>query len=60
MQPERTFAAMDRDDREVAEFARRHDLTEEQARRVLHEHGADESKWNETARSLIHFLRSPS
>ena len=46
-------------DREVRRFALRHGLTEEQARRVLEEHGEDESRWSEAARSLIHFLKSP-
>ena len=45
---------------EVEAFALRHDLTDEQARRVLTEHGPDESTWGETARSLLHFLKAPS
>jgi hypothetical protein len=45
---------------EIRAFALKHDLTEEQARRVLDEHGADEGSWGETARSLIHFLKAPS
>jgi hypothetical protein len=45
---------------EVDAFALRHGLTVEQARRVLDEHGADESAWGETARSLLHFLKAPS
>lgn len=45
---------------EVRAFARRHGLTEEQARSVLDEHGEDESAWSDTARNLIHFLKSPS
>jgi hypothetical protein len=44
----------------VQAFARRHALSEDQARRVLSEHGADETAWDETARSLIHFLKAPS
>jgi len=47
-------------DEEVRAFAARHALTEQQARRVLDEHGADESTWGDTARSLIHFLKAPS
>jgi hypothetical protein len=47
-------------DQEVLAFALKHDLTEEQARRVLDEHGADESTWDDTARSLLHFLKAPS
>ena len=45
---------------EIRAFALRHDLTEEQARRVLAEHGPDEGSWDEKARSLIHFLKAPS
>ena len=45
---------------EIRAFALKHELTEEQARRVLEEHGADESSWDETARSLLHFLKAPS
>jgi hypothetical protein len=47
-------------DQEIRAFARRHDLTEEQARRVLDEHGADESAWSDAARNLVHFLKAPS
>ena len=47
-------------DAAIRAFAERHDLTEEQARRVLDEHGPDESTWDETARSLLHFLKAPS
>jgi len=45
---------------EIARFAQRHGLSADQARRVLKEHGQDESSWSEAARSLIHFLKSPS
>ena len=45
---------------EIRAFAERHALTDEQARRVLSEHGPDESSWDETVRSLIHFLKAPS
>lgn len=48
------------DTAEVLAFAERHGLTEEQARRVLSEHGADESGWGDAARSLLHFLKAPS
>jgi hypothetical protein len=47
-------------DEEIRAFALKHDLTEAQARRVLDEHGADESQWGDTARSLLHFLKAPS
>jgi hypothetical protein len=47
-------------DAEIRAFALRHELTEEQARRVLDEHGADESAWDEAARSFVHFLKAPS
>jgi hypothetical protein len=47
-------------DAEIRAFALRHDLTEEQARRVLDAHGSDESAWDDTARSFIHFLKAPS
>ena len=47
-------------DAEIRAFALRHQLTEEQARRVLSEHGHDESRWDEAARSLLHFLKAPS
>ena len=45
---------------DVRAFALKHDLTVAQARRVLDEHGADESTWGETARNLLHFLKAPS
>lgn len=48
------------DPAEVRAFAERHGLTDEQARGVLADHGPDESNWNETARSLLHFLKAPS
>jgi hypothetical protein len=47
-------------DAEIRAFATRHDLTEEQARRVLDAHGPDESAWDEAARNLVHFLKAPS
>jgi hypothetical protein len=50
----------DMTDEEVIAFAQRHHLTEEQARRALDVHGADESAWDETARSFVHFLKAPS
>ena len=48
------------DPAEVRAFAARHRLTEDQARGVLADHGPDESRWDETARSLLHFLKAPS
>lgn len=45
---------------ELRAFAARHQLTEEQARRVLDEHGPDEGAWDEKAHSLLHFLKAPS
>ena len=47
-------------DEEVRAFALKHDLTEDQARRVLDEHGPDESAWSRAAHNLIHFLKAPS
>jgi hypothetical protein len=47
-------------DAEIRAFALKHEPTEEQARRVLDEHCVDESAWDETARSLAHFLKAPS
>ena len=52
--------AQDHSRTEIAAFAARHGLAEEQARRVLDEHGSDESTWDETARNLVHFLKAPS
>jgi hypothetical protein len=45
---------------QIHAFALQHELTIEQARRVLDEHGADESRWSEAARSLMHFFKAPS
>ncbi len=56
----RCRAMSEPDDAEVRQFAERHGLSPEQARKVLDKHGTDESKWDETARSLIHFFKSPS
>ena len=47
-------------DEEIRAFALKHDLTVDQAHRVLVEHGADESQWNDAVRSLLHFLKAPS
>ena len=44
---------------EIRAFAQEHNLTDAQARRVLDAHGADESTWDEAARSLVHFLKAP-
>ncbi len=41
-------------------FAARNGLTVNQARRLIDEHGADESAWDEAARNLIHVLKAPS
>lgn len=45
---------------ELRIFAARNGLTVNQARRVIDEHGDDQSAWDEAARNLIHFLKSPS
>lgn len=45
---------------ELRIFAARNGLTVNQARRVIDAHGEDPSAWDEVARSLIHFLKSPS
>lgn len=47
-------------DEELRIFAARNGLTANQARRVIEEHGPDQGAWGEAARSLIHFLKSPS
>ena len=41
-------------------FARRHQLTEDQARQLLTEHGRDEDGLSQALRSLKHFLKAPS
>lgn len=45
---------------EIRAFAERHGLSDDRARRVIAEHGSDESAWDEAARNLIHFLKAPS
>jgi hypothetical protein len=45
---------------EIRAYAERHGLTDEQARRLLFEHGQDETRLEEALRSLRHFLRAPS
>lgn len=45
---------------QVRRLVARYGLSPEQAREVLQKHGDDENKWNEAARSLIHFFKSPS
>jgi hypothetical protein len=45
---------------EVRAFAARYGITEAQARQILSEHGHDESKLEEAAKSLAHFFRAPS
>ena len=47
-------------DTEVRGFARRHQLTEDQARQLLTEHGHDEGRLSDALRSLKHFLKAPS
>ena len=47
-------------DTEVRGFARRHQLTEDQARQLLTEHGHDDSRLSEALQSLKHFLKAPS
>ncbi len=45
---------------EIRNFALAHDLTDEQARQLLAEHGTDESRLSEALQSLKHFLKAPS
>ena len=45
---------------QVRAFASRYGITEEQARQILEEHGEDESKLEEAAKNLAHFLKAPS
>ena len=47
-------------DDDIRAFALKHDLTEDQAHRVIAEHGGDESQWDDAVRSLLHFLKAPS
>ena len=47
-------------DAEVRAFARRHQLTEDQARQLLTEHGRDEDRLSQALQSLKHFLKAPS
>ena len=47
-------------DAEVRGFARRHKLTEDQARQLLTEHGHDEGRLSGAMQSLKHFLKAPS
>ena len=47
-------------DAEVRGFARRHQLTEDQALQLLTEHGHDEDGLSQALRSLKHFLKAPS
>jgi hypothetical protein len=47
-------------DAEVRGFARRHQLTEDQARQLLTEHGHDEDRLSQSLQSLKHFLKAPS
>ena len=41
-------------------FAQEHNLTEEQARQLLTDHGRDEGGLTEALQSLKHFLKAPS
>ena len=45
---------------EVRRFAERHRLTEQQARRLLTEHGHDPGRLPQALESLRHFLKAPS
>ncbi len=45
---------------EIRAYAERHQLTDDQARRLLSEHGNDETSLSEALRSLKHFLKSPT
>lgn len=45
---------------ELRFFAARNGLTVNQARRLIAEHGADESAWDEAARNFLHFLKAHS
>lgn len=45
---------------QVRQLVTRYGLSPEQARELLEKHGDDESRWDETARSLFHFFKSPS
>ena len=47
-------------DAEVRGFARRHQLTEDQARQLLTDHGHDEDRLSVALQSLKHFLKAPS
>jgi hypothetical protein len=47
-------------DEELRFFAARNGLTLNQARRLIDQHGADESAWDEAARNFLHFLKAPS
>lgn len=59
--PDPTMGAHVPSDDAVTEFARRHGISEEQARGLLVEHGnADESRLTDAVRNLRHFLRAPS
>lgn len=47
-------------DAEVRAFARCHQLTEDQARQLLAEHGHDDNGLGQALQSLKHFLKAPS
>lgn len=47
-------------DADVRAFARRHAITEDQARHILTEHGHDEDRLAQALESLRHFFKAPS
>lgn len=55
-----TRAMAESEEAQVRQLVEQYGLSPEQAREVLEKHGDDESKWDQTARSLIHFFKSPS
>jgi hypothetical protein len=45
---------------EIRAFAERHGLTDDQARQLFVEHGADEDRLSKALENLRHFLKAPS
>jgi hypothetical protein len=45
---------------EIRAFAQAHNLTDDQARRLLTDHGENEGGLTEALQSLKHFLKAPS
>ena len=45
---------------EIRAFAQEHNLTDDQARQLLIEHGTDEGGLAEALQSLKHFFKAPS